>query len=369
MLTGGIAAPASPSLLSYSADESPTDHRITTSKMKLRLQPCKRSQDNLRSNRPERRRVLVARELARYKVGMAAVSETQFSKQGQLEEVDAGYTFVWSGRPKAGRRDVGVALAIRNDIETNSPLSSSPFAAPITSPDASRNKLYEDLHAILSKADKLIVLGDFNACVGTDHAVWRGVLGPHGPGGSKDNGLLMREKATWMHPLSRHGHLLDYFFVRRRDQRDVLVTKAIPDVDGASTARQPQVETNAYLDIPSSLLEIIRALQQLSKGKASGSDAIPTEIYKHDDSQLMNHQMALFQEMWRQGQVPQNSKNATIFHPYMRKGNIQLYDNHRGISLLNVTGRIFARILLNLLNNYQEQDLLPESQCGLRRHR
>ncbi|VDL99329.1 unnamed protein product [Schistocephalus solidus] len=59
---------------------------------------------------------LVARELARYKVDIAALSETQFSEQGQLEEVGAGYTFFWSGRQKAERRDAGVAFAIPNDI-------------------------------------------------------------------------------------------------------------------------------------------------------------------------------------------------------------------------------------------------------------
>ncbi|VDM04494.1 unnamed protein product [Schistocephalus solidus] len=52
--------------------------------------------NNLRSNRPERRMVLVARELARYKAEIVALSETRFSKQVKLEEVRACYTF-WSG--------------------------------------------------------------------------------------------------------------------------------------------------------------------------------------------------------------------------------------------------------------------------------
>nr|VZI33610.1 unnamed protein product [Spirometra erinaceieuropaei] len=230
--------------------------------------------DNPRSNRPERRTALVARELARYKVDIAALSETRFSEQGQLEEVGAGYTFFWSGRPRAERRDAGVAFAIRTDIVGRLPclpqgindrLMSlrlplrrggkfatiiSAYAPPMTSSDAVKDKFYEDLHALLatgSKADKLIVLGDFNARVGTDHTAWRGVLGPHGLRGSNDNGLLLlrtcaehrltltntffclpeREKATWRHPRSRQWHLLDYVLVRRRDQRDVLVTKAI----------------------------------------------------------------------------------------------------------------------------------------------
>ncbi|VDL95250.1 unnamed protein product [Schistocephalus solidus] len=127
----------------------------------------------------------------------------------------------------------------------------------MTSSDAAKDKFYEDLHALLAtapKEDKLIVLGDFNARVGTDHPAWQGVLGPHGLGSCNDNGLLLlrtsaehrllltntffrlptREKATWMHPWSRRWHLLDYVLVRRRDRQDVLVTKAIRDADGWS---------------------------------------------------------------------------------------------------------------------------------------
>ncbi|VDL93786.1 unnamed protein product [Schistocephalus solidus] len=72
--------------------------------------------DNPRSKWPERRTALVARELARYKVDITALSETRFSEQGQLEEVGGSYTFFGSGRPKAERRDDSVAFCIRNDI-------------------------------------------------------------------------------------------------------------------------------------------------------------------------------------------------------------------------------------------------------------
>ncbi|BHF80271.1 hypothetical protein SprV_0702339500 [Sparganum proliferum] len=140
-------------------------------------------------------------------------------------------------------------------------------------------------------------------------------------------------------------------------------------ISDAAIDRLPQVETNVDLDLPPSLQETIRAVQQLSSGKAPGSDAIPAEVYKHGGPQLMDHLTALFQEMWRQGEVPQDFKDATIVHLYKRKGNRQVCDNHRGISLLNIAGKIFARILLNRLNNHLEQGLLPESQCGFRRHR
>ncbi|VDL93203.1 unnamed protein product [Schistocephalus solidus] len=130
----------------------------------------------------------------------------------------------------------------------------SAYAPPMKISDAAKDKFYEDLHALLvtlPNADKLTVLGDFNVRVETDHSAWQGVLGPHGLGSCNDKGLLIlrtcvehrllltitfrlptRKKATWMHPRLRRWQLLNYVLVRRRDRQDVLVTKAISNVDG-----------------------------------------------------------------------------------------------------------------------------------------
>ncbi|VDL89585.1 unnamed protein product [Schistocephalus solidus] len=72
----------------------------------------------------------------------------------------------------------------------------SAYAPPMTSSDAAKDKFYEDVHAFLAtglKADNLIVLGDFNARVGTDHTAWQGDLGPHRLGSHNDTGLLFCE--------------------------------------------------------------------------------------------------------------------------------------------------------------------------------
>ncbi|BHF68310.1 hypothetical protein SprV_0301134400 [Sparganum proliferum] len=107
----------------------------------------------------------------------------------------------------------------------------------------------------------------------------------------------------------------------------------------AAIVRLPQVETNADLDLPPSLHETTRAVRRLSPGKAPGSDASPAGIYKRGGLQLMNHLTVLLQAMWRQGQVLQHFKDATIVNFYKRKGIRQLCDNHRGISLLNIAGK------------------------------
>ncbi|BHF82812.1 hypothetical protein SprV_0802595100 [Sparganum proliferum] len=129
--------------------------------------------DNPGDTRPERKTALIAREQARYKVDIIALKETRFSEQGQLEEVGAGYTFFWSGRPRTERRDAGVAFTIRNDIVGRLPClpqginhrlmslrfplwggeittHASIYAPPMSSPTETRNKFYAELHALLA---------------------------------------------------------------------------------------------------------------------------------------------------------------------------------------------------------------------------
>jgi len=64
--------------------------------------------------------------------------------------------------------------------------------------------------------------------------------------------------------------------------------------------------------------------------------------------------------------LPQDFKDASIIHLYKRKGSRNSYDNHRGISLLSIAGKILARVLLKRLNAHLEREVLPESQCGFR---
>ena len=64
------------------------------------------------SSGSQRRSALVGRELDRYKVEIAALSETRLAEEGLLKEVGAGYTFFWSGHKKEERREAGVGFAI-----------------------------------------------------------------------------------------------------------------------------------------------------------------------------------------------------------------------------------------------------------------
>ncbi|XP_076463911.1 uncharacterized protein LOC143296048 [Babylonia areolata] len=72
--------------------------------------------------------------------------------------------------------------------------------------------------------------------------------------------------------------------------------------------------------------------------------------------------------MWSEGQILQQLKDTSIVQICKRKGNRQSCNNHQGISLLSIAGKILACVLLNRLQHF-EQCLLPESQCSFRAER
>lgn len=162
--------------------------------------------DRAGTNRPERRTALVANELDRYRVQIAALSETRLAEEGQLTEQASGYTFFWIGRSQDEWQEAGVGFAIKSDLVNK--LASAPkgindrlmtarlplpkkrfatlisaYAPTMTNPDEVKEAFYEDLRntiAAVTRSDKLIILGDFNAQVGRDHVAWDGVIGKHG---------------------------------------------------------------------------------------------------------------------------------------------------------------------------------------------
>ena len=161
--------------------------------------------DSAGSDKPQRRTALVGRELDRYNIEIAALSETRLAAVGEIKEVGAGYTHFLSGRKSEERREAGVGFAIKTDLVgklsglpkgTNDRLMTrrlplfgnkhaiiiSAYAPTMTNPDEVKDKFYDDMDSVISatpRTDNLILLGDFNARAGTDHHTWEGVIRGH----------------------------------------------------------------------------------------------------------------------------------------------------------------------------------------------
>ncbi|KAK2168419.1 hypothetical protein NP493_1225g00007 [Ridgeia piscesae] len=72
--------------------------------------------DRKAADRPERRTALVAMELAKYNIDIAALCETRFSESGSFSDLE--YSFFWSGKPERERTEAGVGFAVKKDIVT-----------------------------------------------------------------------------------------------------------------------------------------------------------------------------------------------------------------------------------------------------------
>ena len=62
----------------------------------------------------------------------------------------------------------------------------------MTNPEEVKEKFYEDLDTLVRsvpRQDKLLVLGDFNARVGSDYKNWTGIIGTNGIGKCNSNSL------------------------------------------------------------------------------------------------------------------------------------------------------------------------------------
>ena len=71
--------------------------------------------------------------------------------------------------------------------------------------------------------------------------------------------------------------------------------------------------------------------------------------------------------MWEESRVPREWANA-ILVPITKKGNLRNCDNWRSIALVDMVGKVVAKILQERLQQVAEEEL-PESQCGFRKGR
>ncbi len=135
----------------------------------------------------------------------------------------------------------------------------------------------------------------------------------------------------------------------------------------ADNLPEVQPDPDLGLDQPPTTEEVRHVLGELRCGTASGDDGISPEAYKALDELGVEWLHGVFLRVWEEGRVPTQWRDAEMI-PLPKKGDLTSCDNWRGISLLAVAGKAFARLLNHRLRHLAER-VLPESQCGFRRGR
>ena len=111
--------------------------------------------------------------------------------------------------------------------------------------------------------------------------------------------------------------------------------------------------------LPPSIQDFNKALKRMKPGKTPGPDNIPLELITHGGPELRNRLMLLILKIWETKTLPSDFRDANIITIF-KKGDRENCNNYRGISLLSIASKIFARILLDRLLLLAE-DILPES--------
>ena len=137
--------------------------------------------------------------------------------------------------------------------------------------------------------------------------------------------------------------------------------------DGAELAEVRQRVTDADLGTVPTLAEVAKSLGKQKNGKAPGSSKIMPEMLKAGGrvEEFTGIIADLVHRIWEERRVPKEWVDSILIL-IPKKGNLRRYDNWHGISLLEVMGKVVARIIQGRLQKLAEREL-PESQCGFRK--
>ena len=114
--------------------------------------------------------------------------------------------------------------------------------------------------------------------------------------------------------------------------------------------------------------EVKRAIDNLKKEKATGLDNISAELLQTAGNRILPFITKLMNKAFQVGYFPLNWATA-IVTPLYKKGDKDLEDNYRGISLLNIPSKILTAILNKRLYNWaEEKGKISTEQAGFRRN-
>ena len=113
--------------------------------------------------------------------------------------------------------------------------------------------------------------------------------------------------------------------------------------------------------------EIIAAIKKLKVGKSAGPDEMIGEFFKYSGDSLITFLEILFNKLFDEGIYPESWKESIII-PLFKKGDINNPNNYRGISLCNITSKLYGSIINNRLQKWIElYNITGECQAGFKK--
>ena len=132
-----------------------------------------------------------------------------------------------------------------------------------------------------------------------------------------------------------------------------------PDsVDYISTAKLSSVNFNNE--------DILKIIKSLNFNKAHGQDDISIRMIKLCGQSIVKPLSIIFKNCIDNGIFPDIWKKSNII-PVHKKGDKQIIDNYRPVSLLPICGKIFKKLLFNSIFKFlDDNNRLSSNQSGFR---
>uniref|UniRef100_A0A3P9GYB4 Reverse transcriptase domain-containing protein n=1 Tax=Oryzias latipes TaxID=8090 RepID=A0A3P9GYB4_ORYLA len=110
--------------------------------------------------------------------------------------------------------------------------------------------------------------------------------------------------------------------------------------------------------------EVTEVVNELLGGRAPGVDEVRPEYLKSLDAVGVSWLTCLCSIAWQSGTVPLDWQTGVVV-PLFKKGDLRVCSNYRGITLLSLPGKVYARVLERRVRPIVEPRI-QEQQCGFR---
>jgi Reverse transcriptase (RNA-dependent DNA polymerase)/Endonuclease-reverse transcriptase len=229
---------------------------------------------NVRTLHQEGRTELFMHEITRYKWDIIGLAETHWTGNGT--KTVEGHDIIYAGH--ASKHTGGVALLLSKKAQQaminmqaishrliyarfqGKGFNMSVIQVYAPTADCSENEIeqfYDNLQQQIDNIDNkdiLIIMGDWNAKVGTDQKTWGETIGNQGYGDANERGERLLEfccanqlcitntyfqhkasrKWTWSHPNGQSKNMIDFVIINKRWKNCILDSRSFPSADVGS---------------------------------------------------------------------------------------------------------------------------------------
>ena len=168
---------------------------------------------------------------------------------------------------------------------------------------------------------------------------------------------VFRKKAQQKHNISVDDWYEHFKFVLEKNDNDDFANDDVNEVQ------------NMYiddLDKPISKDEVLNAINKLKNQKAAGPDGMIGEFLKFSVNEISDYLVLLFNSLFDNGYYPVDWSESIIL-PLYKKGDVNNPNNYRGISLCNITSKVYSSIVNNRLKQWiDSNNITGEFQAGFK---